>query len=218
VLTWAEWRDWVHHARRGNPWFHHSGEAEVEIGPLVSPLRLDVTVRASYFEWFAGNRGLFVSDFEAFAAKAREHDYYVWFTRVMCPAWQPTVLKDERLLDQAWRTRLRDSAALYESFERDGFDTRYPITLISGRSVLPTKTGKVLERDLYAGDGNHRLALLMAAGRTRLLPSQYRVRRYRRLTPSDTTPVLLAALDLDEHRYLAFLRMGDSPHSSKEID
>ena len=82
--------------------------------------------------------------------------------------------------------------------------------------MLPTTTGKRLARELYAGDGNHRLALLIAAGQTTLLPSQYRIRRYRRLTPSDTTPVLLAALDLDEHRYLAFLRMGDSKHSGRE--
>jgi hypothetical protein len=208
VLTWVDCRDWVHQARQGNPWVLRRPSEAIQIGPLISPLRFDVTIRASYFDFYAEHRDLFRSDFEAYAQLARSHDYYVWFTEVMCPNWQPHVLTDPTKLASAWGERLRASAALYDSFERSGFDERFPITLRAARRVEPTPTGKRLARDLYAGDGNHRMALLMATGQTALLPSQCRVKHFLRLEPSDTTPQLLAALDVDEHRYLAFLRLG----------
>ena len=201
-------RDWLSHARRGNPWRHRPGDREVPIAPLVSPLRLDVTLRLEFFRFYAEQRELYRADFGAFAELARRHDYFVWFERIMCPSWQPHVLDDERTFAAAWADRLRATAGLYDSFERDGFDTRFPITLYEGRHVLPTATGKRLTRQMYAGDGNHRLALLMARDRPALLPGQYRIRRFRTLVPSDTTPRLLEALRVDEHRYLAFLAMG----------
>jgi hypothetical protein len=167
-----------------------------------------VTIRASYFEFYRDRRELFRTDFEGYASAAREHDYFVWFTRIMCPAWQPHVLADPASLANAWADRLRASARLYDSFEQGGFDERFPITLHAGGLVRPTDTGKRLARRVYAGDGNHRMAMLMAAGQDALLPSQCRIKHFLRLKPFDTTPELLAALRFDEQRYLAFLRMG----------
>lgn len=201
-------RDWLSSARHGNPWSLNAGREELPIAPLVSPLRFDVTVRAAYFRFYVEHRDLYRSDFGAFSERARRHAYFVWFTRVMCPNWQPHVLTDERRLAAAWADRLRASAALYDSFEARGFDPRFPITLYQGRNVLPTPTGKQVSRDVYAGDGNHRLALLMSAGRTTLLPGQYRIKRFLRLVPGDTTPGLLGGLGVDTQRYLAFLRAG----------
>jgi hypothetical protein len=208
TLSTAECRDWLGSAARGNPWIYRAGRGEIEIAPLVSPLRFDVTVRRAFFDFYADRRDLYRSDFTAFAELARGHDYYVWFTRVMCRAWQPHVLDDERLLAAAWEERLHAAAGLFDSFERRGFDERFPIVLYEGRHVLPTVTGKRVSRTVYAGDGNHRLALLMAAGHTTLQPSHYRIKRFRRLIPSDTTPRLVAALRVDRQRYLAFLRTG----------
>jgi hypothetical protein len=208
VPSVAEARDWVSKARRGNPWRYRNPDEEVEIGPLVSPLRFDVLLRGEFFQLYAERRELYRSDFEGFARLAREHRYFVWFERVMCPAWQPHVLVDEDRLAAAWAKRLRASAALYDSFERGGFDERCPITLYEGRTVLPTPSGKRIARTVYAGDGNHRLALVMATGASVLPPSQYRIKRFRRLMPSDTTPRLVAARDVDAQRYADFLRMG----------
>jgi hypothetical protein len=178
------------------------------IAPLVSPLRFDIWVRRAFFDFYAERRDLYRTDFERFARLARDHEYFVWFEQVMCVAWQPHVLADPALLAMAWKERLRAAAALYDSFERDGFNSRFPITLYTARQVLPTVTGKRVSRSIYAGDGNHRLALLMADGQRTLDPSQYRVKRFRRLIPTDTTPRLVAALDVDPQRYLAFLRAG----------
>ena len=204
----ADARDWVSKARRGNPWRYVRPGKDVGIGPLVSPLRFDVLLRGDFFRWYGEHRDLYRGDFGEFARRARDQEYFVWFERVMCPAWQPHVLEDERLLEDAWAHRLRASASLCDSFERRGFDERFPITLYEGRAVLATPSGKRVSRSVYAGDGNHRLALLMAAGQKTLMPGQYRVKRFRRLVPSDTTPQLVAALRVDRQRYVAFLRAG----------
>jgi hypothetical protein len=203
---------------RGNPWSFRKGGEEIEIAPLVSPLRFDVTIRQAFFTFYAEHRDLYRSDFRAFAELARGEEYFVWFEKVMCRAWQPHVLEDARLFDTAWAQRLHAAAALHDSFERAGFDTHFPITLYEGRDVLPTAEGKRVSRKTYAGDGNHRLALLLAAGRTTLLPSQYRIKRYRRLIPSDTTPRLVQALQVDDQRYLAFLRAGYPGLGVEKVD
>lgn len=204
----GEARDWLSSARRGNPWSYRHARSEIDIAPLVSPLRFDVLLRKAFFDFYAEHRDMYRADFEAFAGLAREHDYFVWFERVMCRAWQPHVLADADLLAAAWAERLHASARLYESFQRDGFDRRFPITLYEGRHVQPTVTGKRISREVYAGDGNHRMALLMAAGQKTLLPWQYRIKRFRSLVPSDTTPRLVRALEVDVQRYLAFLAAG----------
>lgn len=207
-MTATERRDWLSSAVRGNPWSYRAPRDEAEIAPLVSPLRFDVLLRRDFFRFYAEHRDLFRSDFTAFARLARREEYFVWFEQIMCPSWQAHVLEDAGLFDAAWAERLNATARLYDSFERDEFDERFPITLYEGRTVTPAPSGKRVTRDLYAGDGNHRLALLLAAGQTTLLPSQYRVKRFRRLVPSDTTSRLMPALRVDEQRYLAFLRAG----------
>ena len=215
-----EARDWLHSTVRGNPWSYRKARDEVAIAPLVSPLRFDVTIREAFFTFYAEHRDLYRSDFPVFAEMARDEEYFVWFRDIMCVAWQPHVLEGPELFAAAWEERLHSAAALYDSFERDGFDSRFPVTLHEGRKVLPTSHGKRLARSTYAGDGNHRLALLMAAGRKALLPSQYRIKRFRQLRPHDTTPQLLEALEVDEQRYLAFLRAGypDQPDTAAEAE
>lgn len=211
-------REWVASAVRGNPWTYRAPDDEVEIGPLMSPLRLDVLVRRDFFRFYAEQRELYRSDFRSFAEAARQQDYFVWFERIMCPAWQPHVLETDELFATAWAERLHATARLHDAFTRSGFDTRYPITVYAGRTVLPTKTGKRVTRAVYAGDGNHRMALLLATGQTTLLPGQYRIKRFRRLEPSDTTPLLLAALGIDVQRYLAFVRAGYPSVRIEQID
>ena len=204
----AERRQWLRDATGGNPWTLERPTEPVAIAMLASPLRLDILVRASYFDFYAEHRGLYRSDFDAYADLAREHDYFTWFTRIMCVAWQPHVLSDPAAMAAAWADRIRRAAALYDSFERQGFDERFPVTLYAARRVLATDTGKYVTRDLFAGDGNHRLALLLNQGHTEIRPGQYRIKRFLRLEPPDTTEPLLRALRMDPERYLAFLRAG----------
>ena len=194
---------------RGNPWRYERVHEPVPIGPLVSPLRYDVLVRRDYFAWFAERRDEYARDFAAYARAAREHPYFTWFRDVMCPAWQPEALADDETLEAAWRRRLRRAAALHESFSRRGFDERFPITLYAGVRVLPTATGKRVARSLFAGDGNHRLALLLADGQTAVRPEQCRVQRFLTLAPADTSAVLIPALGVPAEEQAAFLAFGE---------
>ncbi len=201
-------RDWLKSGARRNPWRFASPSTPAPIAPIVSPLRYDVLVRAQYFDFYVTHRSEFEDDFAVYAERARSHPYFLWFECVMCVHWAPHLLGDRLAFDDAWAERLRANARLRDSFERDGFKADHPITLYAGRRVLPTATGKLVTRDLYAGDGCHRLALLMSAGQEALLPGQYRVKRFNALQPSDRTAELLETLRLGPDRYRSFLELG----------
>lgn len=204
----AEHREWLRSAARGNPYRREAGIEPVRIGEIVSPLRYDITVRAQHFALYAECRELFAADFEAYQRLAREQDYFIWFGRVMAPRWLPGVLEDPVLFENAWRERLRASAALYDSFEARGFDSAHPIELYAGYRVRDAAGGRRATRGLFAGDGNHRLALLMAAGQSVLLPGQYRVKRYLSLVPIDTTRRLLRETGAGWAEYRSFIELG----------
>ena len=201
-------RAWLADARRGRPWWVRPGREVVPIGPLISPLRYDILVRQRYFEYFAERRADYERDFDAYERSTRRHAYFIYFRDVTCRTWFPEALSDDAALDRRWRWRLERSAALYDSFMERGFDERFPITLHAGARVAAGPNGKRVSHRLFAGDGNHRLALLVASGRTELQPSQYRVRRYPRLAPSDTTPYCLSLLRVAPGEYADFLRRG----------
>jgi hypothetical protein len=116
--------------------------------------------------------------------------------------------RDPRRLEASWRERLRQSAALFDSFERRGFDEAHPIVLHAGARVEPAPSGKRAVRRAYAGDGCHRMALLLSAGQEELRPSQYRVKRYRALVPADTSGFLLGATGAGWPQYQAFIALG----------
>jgi hypothetical protein len=203
-----ERREWLRALRHGNPFRIEVPTEPARIGELVSPLRYDVLLRARHFVFHAEHRDLYARDFDAYARRASEQPYYVWLTRVMLPAWRPEMTRSPELVETAWRERLQASAALYESYTRHGFDETQPIELYAGRSVQPAPTGKRVSHRLFAGDGNHRLSLLMGAGQKELLPSQYRVRRYRALVPADTSGFLLGATAASWSEYRAFIELG----------
>src|SRR5437016_1800323 len=108
------------------------GREVVPIGPLISPLRYDILVRKLYFEYFAERRAEYERDFDAFERATRGHVYGIYFRDVTCPRWFPDALRDEASFAKRWRWRLEQSAALYDSFMRRGFDERFPVTLHTG--------------------------------------------------------------------------------------
>jgi hypothetical protein len=203
-----EYRRWLRSAARGNPYRIERGTEPVRIGDLVSPLRYDVMIRVRHFELHAERRELFASDFEAYERLVRGEPYFVWFKRARVPTWARWLLDDPAAFEEAWRDRLRASAALFESFAADGFDLAHPIELHAGRRVRETHTGKRITRALYAGDGNHRLALLLAAGKEALSPAEYRVKRYRSLVPTDSTGLLLRETGAGWSEYRSFIELG----------
>jgi hypothetical protein len=207
-LLAAGMRERLRSAVQGNPWRFEGATRPVCIHEIASPLRYDIAIRVSYFRFHGVHAELYDRDFEGYMAMAREHAYYVWFTSLWARIFAPHLLDDEADLARAFADRVRRTADLAASFERRGFDTRRPVTLFAGRVVHPTPTGKRVNRDVYAGDGCHRLALLLAAGESQLHPSQYRVKRFRNFVPVDTTHFLIRRLDLAMPEYLEFIRSG----------
>lgn len=201
-------RQWLRSAARGNPFRTQRGEEPVRIGDIASPLRYDVVIRARHFERHAERRELFAADFDAYERTVRAEPYFVWFERSRVPAWWPWLLDDPPAFEAAWRKRLRDTAALYDSFHARGFDESHPIELYAGYRVRDADTGKRTARTLFAGDGNHRLSLLLAAGQDFLLPGQYRIRRYLSLVPADTTGHLLRETGARWEEYRSFIELG----------
>jgi 2-polyprenyl-3-methyl-5-hydroxy-6-metoxy-1,4-benzoquinol methylase len=182
-----------------------AGTKPVDILRLISPLRYDVVVRREFFELLAGEEKLAREDFDRFVALAGAGPYREWFERVYCVRFHPELNQKKAERDQAFRERVRRSVELYRSFRATGFQTDHPITLKSGRTILPSDSGKRVEADIFVGDGCHRLALLLMSGVTRLEPGQYRVKIKPRYAPLDNTILLLPALDLAEKRYAAFV-------------
>lgn len=204
--------------RRANRLVYRPGARRVSIDRLISPLRYDIIVRADYFRFLIRHWDLFEHDFAACVAASRGHPYFVWFTEIHCGRLHPNLLRDEETLDAAFRWRIRRSADLLRRFRREGFDPRPPILLRRGRRIGPGPTGKAVVRDLYVGDGCHRLALLKFTGHRWLEPGMYIVRTHRAYAPPDNTSILLGHLGVSEREYLRFLSLGyaDVPHETRE--
>jgi hypothetical protein len=211
-------RERLESAWAGNPFREQPGREPLEIERLISPLRYDVLVRGQYFDFCEARLGALERDFAAHVAASRAHPYYVWFRAVACAIRMPELLADEAALERAFAARVRRSVELLQSFRARGFDASEPLLLASGRSIEPTDTGKRMAGPFFAGDGCHRLALLLRAGVRRLEPGWYRVRTFRRYAPRDSTARLVPALPLDRASYYAFLSLGygSARHTTRE--
>ena len=204
-----EQRRWLRSPARGNPYRIERGTEPVRIGDVVSPLRYDVMIRVRHFELHAERRELFASDFDAYERLVRAEPYFVWFrTRAGADVVAVAARRPGRRSSERGASGCALSAALFDSFEANGFDSAHPIELHAGRRVRETPTGKRISRAIYSGDGNHRLALLLAAGHESLRPAEYRVKRYRSLVPTDSTGFLLRETGAGWSEYRSFLELG----------
>ena len=194
------------------------GTKPIAIAPLVSPLRLDIMVRRDWFNFHAAQRERFDANFDALFEASLRHPYGIWFREVVASTLHPQYLDSEERFLREFAVRLRRSIALQDSFEDRGFDAAHPILLRAGRLVHPTISGKRVAAEIYAGDGGHRLALLLRAGRKRLEPGEYVVHRALEFTPRDNTGILLKSLDMQAGDYYQFLSMayGDGGSASRE--
>jgi len=191
-----------------------AGTEEARIDDLISPLRYDVLARQEFFELLAGLTVEDRDDIVKLAEIARRTSYFIWFRSVLIPRFRPELIGHEAEIGRAFAERVKRSVELYESVVASGYRAGdWPITLFSGRTILATDTGKRLDRELYAGDGCHRLALLRSNGVTVLDPGAYRVRIERRHIPLDNTARLIGLLGLEPPQYFAFLSLSYAPDS-----
>lgn len=186
-----------------------SGRRETGLGPvplarLISPLRFDIHVRVSFFEFVRDNLALYEDDVEEFVRRSHAHPYYVWFSKIAYPIERFSRFSGDDA-QQAFRRRVHRSVALYRSVQREGFDVRQPVIVLTGDKILPTHTGKQIDQRFFSSDGCHRLALLWMQGYRTLPPEWYRVRRLHKLRPRDNTARMLGELTVSEEEYVSFL-------------
>jgi hypothetical protein len=184
------------------------GLEPVALDELVSPLRYDIIVRIDHFRFLDQHLALLERDLEAYLRLAIRHPYFTWWTRVALPRFRPRELRDERRTLEAFRQRVVGAAALWRSFNAVGFDPRYPVTLRIALPGVATPAGKVVQRRFHAGDGCHRLAMVLAAGQDILPPAWYRVRTDPLRTLTDNTRTLIGPLALGRDEYYRFLGRG----------
>ena len=184
----------------GDFWYwlpEHEVDQEIPIAPLVRPLRYDILIRKSYFDFYTANRPLYRQDFDAYLNLAQEHAYFAWFTRVLMVRFEAASLGDESRTRELFAVRLREAARLHDSIQTDGFKPEYPISPHTAREILPTATGQVFDQKYFMGDGCHRLACPMSLG-YKTLPREFvRVKCHRRLAPLDNTSMLAEHLAID---------------------
>jgi hypothetical protein len=180
----------------------------IDIDRLICPLRYDLGVRIDFIRLLRDQRALYDDDLNDDLHGLLEHPqskaYYVWFSEVHCARHRHEIYGDTRLVQPAFIQRVHQTARLWRSIERDGYDRSQPIRLGSGRSIRPVN-GKAINATYFAGDGCHRMACLYVTGQTRLEPDHYVVRIQRRFTPMDNTAMLIEHLPLDRSGYLRFI-------------
>lgn len=200
-----------------NSWQYLPGVEAIKIDEIVSPLRYDILIRLEFLRLIHKERDTIGSNFEVFFNKTLGTNYYTWYVETL-RFYRSEALNSEDKLRTSYRKRVLSTLKLYRSFCDKGFDPREPITLATGKNVLPTDTGKRLPLDIYAHDGCHRIALLMFSGATTLQPGQYRLKRFQECRPLDRTNKLLPHLHLSEMEYCEFISMAYSEKAHTTFD
>lgn len=185
----------------GDYWFWADDEEledEVMIWPIIYPLRYDVLIRKSFFEFYNANRDRYLNDFKGFMSLARQHVYYDWFIKVLVVRYSPQFIGNENSLGKEYERRVVATATLYDSISNRGFDERSPIILYTGKTILPAESGRKTDAKYYMGDGCHRLACLMSMGYQSLPKNYVRVKCFKKLIPLDNTHMLLSSISVDQ--------------------
>lgn len=196
---------------------YRDGLEPIPLRTLVSPLRYDVLVRKAFFELLAAHRELARRDVDAFVAMVEPTSYRVWFDRVFCRRFAPHLLADPHARQLAFRERILRSVRLHETAWQEDFPSQDRITIHTAAEVRAADSGKRVTERFFVGDGCHRLALLLLAGKTALPPGAYRIEVASRFVPLDNTALLLPALALGEAEYARFLSWGYAEHEHHSV-
>lgn len=177
------------------------GTEPLRIPQLISPLRYDVVVRAHFLADLRSRN--FDRPSTALYDFADGHEYFDWFQYVESARFFPELLDDAPRLRTRYHQRVARALATLQSYDRSGFDARYPVTLAhTSRGVLTDK-GARITKQLHIGDGCHRLALLLLDDKP-LLPAMYRVQRVSGPLP-DNTYIMIRHLRIPDEEYVSFL-------------
>lgn len=178
--------------------------APVDIGRIICPLRYDICVRMDFIRLLRDRPTLHLEDFQSFRRLPATEAYFLWFRNVRSVRYEPSLLRNEIRLEAAFRDRVHQTAALWQSIERDGFDTAKRIRLTTGRKIRNVN-GKMIDGRIFSGDGCHRIACLHLLGWKRLEPAHYEVAVRPRFVPLDITSELIEFGFVDRGKYLEFI-------------
>jgi hypothetical protein len=176
----------------------------IDIARLICPLRYDLWVRIDFIRLLRDEWALYTGDLQGFLDRPQSRAYYIWFKEIVCARYMPQIYRDEKLVKRAFVQKVHETARLWRSIDRNGFDSSTPIRLGSGRSIRSVN-GKTIKSTYFAGDGCHRMSCLYVAGQTRLEPEHYEVHVHRDFEPLDNTAILVKHLPLDRATYLGFI-------------
>jgi hypothetical protein len=176
----------------------------IDIDRLMCPLRYDLWVRIEFISLLRDEWELYTEDLEAFLVRPESRAYRTWFKDVRCALYSPRLYHDETQVELAFIERVHQTAQLWASIERQGYDRSKPIRIGSGHTIQHVN-GKAVKSTYFAGDGCHRMSCLYVTGRTHLEPDQYEVLIQRILKPLDITAMLLTKLPLNKAKYLNFI-------------
>jgi len=197
--------------RRGRAWLARRATVSgsvigqtIDIDRIICPLRYDIRIRIDFLRLLRDEWQMHEDDFDTFRQQPEARAYFAWFKGVRCARYHPEALGDPAGLESLFGERVRQTARLWQSVVKDGFDTAKPIRLGSGL-LISTVNGKVIQGRFFAGDGCHRIACLYLTGVRRLEPNHYQVAFRPRFVPLDNTAMLIDAKALDVRDYLAFI-------------
>ncbi len=202
-------------ARIGNYWYWVDApelREGIEIAALVAPLRYDVLVRRDFFPFYEAHRKLWQRDRQAFMELVKQTTYYTWYRDSEAVRTNKHLWGNSPAQEADFVARVSRAIELYENFKREGFSTRYPITLKTAERLLPPTaerqgppTGKRVSAKYFLADGCHRLALLMSQGYQVLPPDYFKVKRFREFSPFDSTSLLVRRLPVEPAAYFSYL-------------
>jgi hypothetical protein len=171
----------------------------------VSPFRYDVWARHALYVYADAHRELRRTDFDAFVRGARQTEYGRWFDTIMI-RHLGLEKASRRLQERTFEQSIIRGVTLLDSYDRSGFDARFPVSVTRLPACVELEDRSLAEERWLTVDGNHRLALLLRAGRTVLEPHEYRIDPT--AAPRNNTPAMTEASLLSEADLCSFYAQG----------
>jgi len=176
---------------------NYPGKDIISINELIFPLRYDIILRYKFFELYKNNINIFSNSFDEFFQMTLKSDYFTWYKYIAYPLHR-NVFREREDLHSLFKKRVLKSVDLYNSFQENSFDPSRPIVLYTGKNICITTSDVKPSIRYFAGDGCHRIALLLLSGSKIIKPEQYIVKEFDKFQPLDNTSLLLPHLSAAE--------------------
>ena len=154
----------------------------LSISEIIWPYRPDILIRIDFLEWFNENKykyfdnGLLkltekdVIENELFFSEAKKHPYFLQFTRKR--RYRKLNLSKKES-EKIYANGITTFINLLESVRKNGFDNQQKIGLFKTLFLKNPVYGRKIARNVYMGDGCHRLACLIWLEKNLLLPKEF---------------------------------------------